>query len=207
MLIALLGSATAASLLTALFAKASADKNVVIDNIIKERKTWRDKLRDLVLNTSSAFDRKNSSEFLRIEAQLVVLLNPYDTEDLEILESLNRIPKYWEEAELREFMDRVAYLLKHDWERVKQESTTRVSPQTLAHASLIVVLVIVATEYVFAVDPSLQIAKQISIWLAATLYIVAGTSNRPKRAFSPKRIWFWLFNEPFREPYRKRDKR
>jgi hypothetical protein len=208
MLIALLGSAVAASLITALFAKAQTDKSAIVDNIIKERKAWRDKLRALVSYTESSFKTQDSSGVACIEAQLVVLLNPYDKEDLEIINALNRIPEHWEKAHLQEFMDRVAYLLKHDWERVKQESTTRISPQTLALASLAVALIVAVTEWAFALEASLQMAMSLALWLAAAFFFIAATANRPKKgALSLKKILCWVFNEPFREPYRERNTR
>lgn len=207
MLVAVLGSAVVASLITALFAKAQTDKGVFIDNIIKERKAWRDKLRDLVSDTQSCFKAKDSNGVACIEAQLVVLLNPYDKEDLEIVNALTRIPENWEIAELREFMDRVAYLLKHDWERVKQESTTRISPQTLALASLVVGFIIAATELTFAFEGILQIAKLSAFWLSAAFFFIAVIANRPKKPLLPKKILYWLLNERFREPYCKRDMR
>ena len=207
MLIALLGSAVAASLITALFSKAQMDKGAVIDNIIKERKAWRDKLRTLVSDTEFFFNKNDSSGVACIEAQLVVLLNPYDKEDLAIVNALNRIPERWEEAHLQEFMDRVAYLLKHDWERVKQESTTRISPQTLALASFVVALIITAAEWAFAWDDGLHMAKHLAFWLAAAFFIVAVAANRPKGALSAKKVLRWVVNEPFREPYQARNKR
>ncbi len=206
-LISLLGSAVAASLITALFAKAQMDKSAIIDNIIKERKAWRDKLRSLVSDTEYFFKNKNTDGINCIEAQLVVLLNPYDEEDNAIVKALNTIPSKWERAQLQEFMVRVAYLLKHDWERVKQESTTRISPQTLALASSTVTLIIAVTEYFFPFDAVINSAKFLSLWLAVILFFVAMLTNRPKTPLSVKKIFSWIMNKPFREPYLDRNKR
>lgn len=204
-LVALLGSAVAASLITALLAKAQTDKSAVIDNIIKERKTWRDKLRNLVSDAEHCFKRKNSCGLDCIEAQLVVLLNPYDKEDLEIIKVLNKISENWNKAHLQEFMDRVAYLLKHDWERVKQESTSRISPQTIALASLVVGSIIAVSQWVFSLEDILQMPMYLSFWLASSFIVIALVSNFPKGALSRKKIVFWLINKPFREPYCERN--
>lgn len=206
-LISLLGSAVAASLITALFSKAQMDKSVIIDNIIKERKAWRDKLRSLVSDTEYFFKNKNANGIACIEAQLVVLLNPYDEEDKAIVKTLNTIPSKWDRAQLQEFMDRVAYLLKHDWERVKQESTTRISPQTLSLASFSVAIIIIATELFFSLDAVAHSVKILSLWLAATLFFIAIITNYPKKPLSRKKFLSWLINKPFREPYRDRNKR
>ncbi|MEA2119949.1 hypothetical protein [Halovibrio sp. HP20-50] len=206
-LIALLGSAVAASLITALFAKAQSDKSAVVDNIIKERKAWRDKLRALVSETESAFEARNSNSVASIEAQLVVLLNPYDKDDLDIIRALKQIPGSWEQASFQEFMDRVAYLLKHDWERVKQESTTRISPQTLALASFVFGLIIFFTALVFDLGAELLIARHLAFWLSGVFITVAVVSNRPRGKFTAKKILCWIANEPYREPYKDRDKR
>tara|TARA_R110000823_G_scaffold47903_16_gene121950 strand:+ start:42438 stop:43061 length:624 start_codon:yes stop_codon:yes gene_type:complete len=207
MLVALLGSAVAASLITALFAKAQTDKGAIVDNIIKERKAWRDKLRVLVSCTEGFFNKRDSGGLASIEAQLVVLLNPYDSEDLAIIHALNRIPEKWEKAHLEEFVDRVAYLLKHDWERVKQESGTRISPQTLALASLVVAVVVTTTEWVFGLEASLQIGRDLAFWLAGAFFFIAVTANPPRAPFSYKKILYWIANESFREPYRERNDR
>lgn len=206
-LIALLGSAVAASLITAIFSKEQNDKSTVVDNIIKERKAWRDKLRTLVYETQSAFEKQNSCGMASIEAQLVVLLNPYDKDDLAIVTALKQISINWEQAHLQEFMDRVAYLLKHDWERVKQEATTRISPQTLALASLVVALIFVVTESVFAFEAELHMAKYLAFWLAGVFLAVAVVSNRPRGRFSTKKFMCWVVNKPYREPYRDRIQR
>lgn len=214
-LVALLGSAVAASFITAYFAKLQSDKSAIIENIIKERKAWRDKLRNLVSYVESCYKENDSNGLTSVEAQLAVLLNPYDEEDLLIIEALRRIhkDKKWQEEDLEEFIDRIAYLLKHDWERVKQESTTRISPQTLAIASLFVGLMSWAAESLYAWEPSLQTVKWVAFALTGTFFCVALIANLPNlsnllRAPSRvKRILCWINNEPFREQYRNRSER
>lgn len=207
MLVALLGSAVAASLITALFTKAQSDKSAIIDNIIKERKKWRNRLRHMVSDVESCFRNKDSNGIAAIEAKLVVLLNPYDEEDKSIIKALTKISEKWEKENLEEFMDRVAYLLKHDWERVKQESATRISPQTLALASFNVGLIALVTEKLFGWEDSLQIFK-LAFWLAVTFFIVAFilfvVKLRKRPLITWKKFLCWVTNEPFREPYNTR---
>lgn len=205
MFVALLGSAVAASLITALFTKAQSDKGAIIDNIIKERKKWRNRLRHLVSDVESCFRNEDSNGIASIEAKLVVLLNPYDEEDKGIIKALTKIPNKWKREDLQEFIDRVAYLLKHDRERVKQESTTRISPQTLALASFVVWLVATAIEWFFDWEDSLQIFKHYALWLACAFFIVAvipfAVKFRKRPSFLWKKLLCWITNETFREPY------
>ena len=66
------GSAVAGSLITALFTKAQSDKSAIIENIIRERKKWRNRLRDLMSDVESCFKNKDSDGIASIEAKLVV---------------------------------------------------------------------------------------------------------------------------------------
>ncbi|MNQ97107.1 hypothetical protein D3C85_1127380 [compost metagenome] len=52
-----------------------------------------------------------------------LLLNPLDPEDIAILKCIEGLSECTEpEKRLPEFSKRVAYLLKHDWERAKREA-------------------------------------------------------------------------------------
>ena len=213
-LAAVFGSAVIASVITSLFTKVQSDKSAKINNIIKERKIWRDKLRDLVVEVVACTQRQDSQGIASAEASLVVLLNPVDKKDLAIIEALNRIPAAWSGECLQEFMDRVSYLLKHDWERAKQETTTRISPQTLALASLFVWLVTVASEQLMPLEWGVVYTLEVSaLWLSAVFFFVAFIVLIVKYllkcdiSLSWRKFFCWLTNEPFREEYRRRDKR
>lgn len=205
MYVALLGSAVAASLITAIFTKAQSDKGAIIDNIIKEREKWRNRLRYLVSDVESCFRNKDSNGIASIKAELMVLLNPHDEEDKGIIKALTKIQDKWERKDLQEFIERVAYLLKHDWERVKQESTTRISPQTLALASFTVWLIATVTGWFFDWEDSFQIFKNLALWLACAFFVVAVIpcvwKLRKWPPFSWKEFLCWVTNEPFRKPY------
>lgn len=206
-LAAVFGSAITASVITALFAKAQSDKHAKIENIIKERKAWRDKLRAIVTEVEIFAQGQDPKGIASSEARLVVLLNPVDKKDLAIIEALNRIPENWSKQCRHEFMDRVAYLLKHDWERVKLESTTFISPQTLALASLFVFFVTAVTELTFLEWGVAHNVKIAALWLSIVLLSVAVIANRPKGKISIQKLFCWVMNEPIREDYRQRDDR
>lgn len=127
----ILTSGVMASLVTALFSKMSADKNIRITNITKERKQWREFIRQLVRDANDAFHGQDSRKIRIVEAELVVRLNPRDMNDQAIIKVLHGLPS-WDEKKLLEFNVRVSLLLKHDWERVKNEATITMSPQTIA---------------------------------------------------------------------------
>lgn len=216
LLLAVFGSAAGASAITALFSKAQTDKAAKIENIIKERKAWRDKLRSLVFEVTAHFEKKDAQGIQSAKTSLAVLLNPYDKKDGLIIESLSLIPDGWNTGQLQEFTDRIAFLLKHDWERVKQESTTRISYQTLGLASLVVGLLTTLSEVIFHWDNELSTLNNTAFWLAAVFFFIALIANPPKRLFSGKRPFSWLQikkllswaqNEPFREPYIERSNR
>ena len=84
-------------------------------------------------------------------------------------------------------MDRVAYLLKHDWECVKRESTTRISPQSLALASFVVGLIVAVTEWAFSLEAESRIAKHLAFWLSGAFITVAVVSSCPSGRLSAKR--------------------
>lgn len=216
-LAAIFGSAVTTSVITSLFAKAQSDKSAKIDNIIKERKAWRDKLRELVAEVEMCTQRQDSKGIASVEARLVVLLNPVDKSDLEIIEALEKIPEAWKKECLWEFVDRISYLLKHDWERAKQETTTRTSPQTLALASFYVWLTIIVSSKLIppdwsAIDIIVTLVETLAVWLGIVFFFVAiiqAIIRDPQgyKSLSWRKIFCWLTNEPFREEYCPRDKR
>ncbi|WP_349921077.1 hypothetical protein [Aeromonas veronii] len=84
-----------------------------------------------------ASQNKDINTLELLEAELVVRLNPEDKEDQLLLTSLNNISGDWSAVKVQEFCDRTSYLLKHDWERAKQEATTKISCPSLMCAATI----------------------------------------------------------------------
>lgn len=132
----LLGTGLVSALVTALFSKFSSDKNHKIENITKERKEWRDKVRTIVVEVVKSSQEKDIKKLELLEAELTVRLNPEDEHDKSIIKSLNSINRDWSNEKVKEFCDRVSYLLKHDWERAKKEATTKISSSSLMCASV-----------------------------------------------------------------------
>lgn len=118
-----LSSAVVSALVAALVTLRTSERKIQIENITQERAKWREKIRanaQLVHQAATAKELVKLSE-LRLVFQL--LLNPNDDEDLGILRSITALQGV-DRPELRlpEFSLRVAYLLKHDWERAKHEA-------------------------------------------------------------------------------------
>lgn len=119
----LLSSVVVSALVAAFITLWTSQRKIQIENITQERAKWREKIRSnaqLVHKAAMASDKDQLSE-LRLVFEL--LLNPGDEEDLRILGSIERLSDCTEPAKrLPEFSKRVAYLLKHDWERAKREA-------------------------------------------------------------------------------------
>ncbi len=188
------------AIITALFGKLSSDKALKIENITKERKEWRDQLRLLIARAVKAQQDKSINDIQLIEAELVVRLNPEDKDDLSILESVKAIKDEWSDDALQEFCYRVSYLLKHDWERVKQESTTKISPQTLAITTLFVMFAGMAVEPLMGISSAFITSAVIVLILFSLLalkeYIV--------KEYPQTKWLMYLTNTKYRKKYKNR---
>jgi hypothetical protein len=174
---AVLGSSVLGALITQFFLKWKSDRQISIENITQERKEWRVRLRELLVDLVVAVEIKDRVAARKIEAELIVRLNPEDLEDLKILELFPQIYESWGEETLRELSDRLSYLLKHDWERVKGEVTGSLKVYSLLLATIIAVLSV--TSFFFVVE-FLADQKELSLarismwfggWLAGTVFI------------------------------------
>lgn len=87
--------------------------------VTQERENWRKDIRNELENLSKV---RNTYEFQKFYVFMQVRLNPDDKKDKEILYSIDCLincptcDKEW-----RALTEKIAKLLKHDWERVKKE--------------------------------------------------------------------------------------
>lgn len=116
-LAALLGGFGAGIL--ALFTSA---RSLYSQDITKERQVWREKVRILSAEALEAVRLRNTETLIRIKHEFEIRLNPGCLEDKKILHCLSSLQKN-PSAQIREISGRVSFLLKHDWERVKLESS------------------------------------------------------------------------------------
>ncbi|MBI4190945.1 MAG: hypothetical protein HY525_10460 [Betaproteobacteria bacterium] len=121
--IAVLGSSVVAGLVAALVTLRTSERGIKIENITKERAKWREKVREKALEVHKAAQSGKKDRLLELYLEFSLILNPIDGEDhaiLTVLETISTNPS--SEEKLKEFVVRLALLLKHDWERAKLEA-------------------------------------------------------------------------------------
>lgn len=88
-------------------------RKIQVENILQERTKWRERVRELVSQIASKPNKKDIAE-------LEIRLNPLDENDRKIIENAKSLLNTKEKKEI--FLEQVARLLKHDWERAKNET-------------------------------------------------------------------------------------
>jgi hypothetical protein len=123
----ILTSGVVAALVSGLIALRNNERKIVVENVTQERTKWRDKIREKNSQMQKAFDARDIPLMKAVACDLRLLLNPFDPEDERILSDAARL---WAEGAAEEdfsrFSVRLALLLKHDWERAKQEARSAV---------------------------------------------------------------------------------
>jgi hypothetical protein len=120
-----LTSSVVAGVVSAFVSTWTAQRKISIENITKERKEWREKVRDKSLAVHNAIIDRNDNGLKQLRVEFMLILNPEesnDNDDLKIIECI-KLPEVGKEVECsNEFSKKVSYLLKHDWERSKLEA-------------------------------------------------------------------------------------
>lgn len=117
-----IGANMVAVSITAFVTWRIAAKRIFIENVTRERKRWREKVRERVLLVHDAMIKRNREDLDRYRNAFRVLLNPQDCEDRGIIRSIKLPQDGGELEQAEEFSERIALLLKHDWERAKREA-------------------------------------------------------------------------------------
>ena len=119
----ILGSAVIGALITAIATLRTHSRNIQIDNVIKERTKWRDKIREKAKDVTDAFCKNDADRLIGLKVDFTLLINPVDKtgEDQEIIKEIENLISSQNSEALDRFRIRVALLLKHDWERAKEE--------------------------------------------------------------------------------------
>lgn len=99
--------------LSAIIAAMVSSRVLYADNVTKERAKWRDRIRIIASEYPLADDKAKKE----LEIELITRLNPFDIEDIKILDSLKK-----DTDTNDEFQIRISLLMKHDWERAKNDS-------------------------------------------------------------------------------------
>ncbi len=120
-------SAVLSAFVTGFVARRTSERAIQIENITKERAKWRDKVREQALAVHRAVRQKDAAALGELRLSLSLNLNPTDLEDVAILSAVTAMANATtpDERAGQEFGDRIALLLKHDWDRAKNEAKHR----------------------------------------------------------------------------------
>ncbi len=113
-------STVVAGLVAGLVSLRVAERRIAIENITQERAKWRDRIRLKAADAFVAIRTSDQSAIAELQSAFSLLLNPLDPEDIAIVNSI--APGEGKPDQAKEFSDRVALLLKHNWERAKHEA-------------------------------------------------------------------------------------
>ncbi|MDC7739531.1 hypothetical protein [Bacillus sp. FF-1] len=125
-LTAIIGSTVLSALITMLYTKFFNEKNHQAKYIIEERQKWRNEIRDKLIDICTTEDLSIVDQcrtFIRLR------LNPNDAEDIKIIKCMDEIYEHMKVGSKENYLsyqEQLKYLgsilLKHDWERAKQET-------------------------------------------------------------------------------------
>ena len=118
-----LTSTVVAALVAGLVSLRVSERRIAIENITQERAKWREKIRSNSAEACAAISASDHRAISRLQSAFSLLLNPHDAEDRAIVQSI--VPSNDLLDQSKEFTDRIALLLKHDWERAKHEARPR----------------------------------------------------------------------------------
>ena len=120
---AFLSSSVVGGLVAGFVALRSGERKIQIENVTQERAKWREKIRIKSIEVHQAAVADNSAKLAELHLEFSLNLNPFHQEDKDILAVINALKnRDTLDVKQSEFSDRVALLLKHDWERAKHEA-------------------------------------------------------------------------------------
>jgi hypothetical protein len=116
-----LASGVVAAIVSGIVAVLTSERRLAAENVIQERKNWREQVRDLAAKVYEAIlsGESDANNFRKLRAKLALRLNPHDPDDQEILAL---VAPSDDATRADEFNQRVGLLLKHDWERAKRDA-------------------------------------------------------------------------------------
>jgi hypothetical protein len=129
----ILSSGVIAGVVAGFVTLRTSERNISIENITKQRQVWRDKIRSLTINISSAYSNHEYAKIKLYYIELQLLLNPDDDDDKDILDTVWGMQEEFIENLDIELSEKVALLLKHDWERAKLEAKSPIIRIINAH--------------------------------------------------------------------------
>ncbi|MGD8113195.1 hypothetical protein [Vibrio sp. TRT 17S01] len=136
----LFSSAVIAAVVAGFVTLRANDRKIAAENITQQRQLWREKIRSLSVKICSAYTANEHHKIPALYVELQLLLNPSDSDDLDILDTVWDMREANPSKELDIVLgEKLALLLKHDWERAKAESKSSwlkiVTPSRLTYKS------------------------------------------------------------------------
>lgn len=120
---AFLSSSVVGGLVAGFVALRTSERKIQIENVTQERAKWREKIRSKSVEVHQAAVAGDSTKLAEFRLDFSLNLNPFHQEDNDILAAIATLNnRDTLDVKLSEFTDRVALLLKHDWERAKYEA-------------------------------------------------------------------------------------
>jgi hypothetical protein len=122
MVSAILTSAVIAAIVSAIVSVLTTERGIAAAHVTRERMKWRDKIRGVALEVYKelASHSPDSDKLNELRTRFSFQVNPHhgvDDDILQLIDASNVSP-----SRADEFRQRVALLLKHDWERAKHEA-------------------------------------------------------------------------------------
>jgi hypothetical protein len=116
----LFASSVLAAIVSGVVAFLTSERRLAAENVIQERTKWRERVRDLAEKIYAAIisGESDANKFRELRAKLALRLNPHDADDQEIL----TLVAPGDAVRADGFNQRVALLLKHDWQRARREA-------------------------------------------------------------------------------------
>jgi len=106
-----------------LVAVLTSERRIDAENVIQDRKNWREEIRKLSSTVFGILTRPDTAEregkLRDLRAEFALRLNPHEIMDQQILQLIAQDGT--QRAE--EFIERVELLLKFDWERAKRDAS------------------------------------------------------------------------------------
>ncbi|MGM9983796.1 MAG: hypothetical protein ACI38O_03830 [Fibrobacter intestinalis] len=212
------------SLFTALVTKNTSDNSIRVDNITKERKKWRDDLRDglqalhrLYQRTTLPKSDKQPEEdifpvvfhsYHEAKCFFQCRLNPNDEEDRKILDELEELQQKKNFLTLKNIDSAVSTLLKFEWNRAKYEST----PHFVGKLFLILLCLVAAFCIIFkgflsdnlaAFKDYLALCCSVLVFLGITVAIygiISFVVGKIVRCHKDAECFCQFLNLPYRKP-------
>ncbi len=200
-----LSSSVISVLITALFTRTSHAESIALKYITEERAKWRARIKELMSVLSFTINEP-SIDMAKIRSTSTCLklnLNPNENEiiDSEIIKTINslcNIPTY---EKFKKLELQVSFLLKHDWDRAKNEAKITFSPVFIFP---IFIIVIWSVFYIFLKGTEIYTLIQDTPYMSGSYNELAASLVMIIAPFSIYKVWGDKKNDRLKNEYNKK---